>query len=86
MRGSEIHAAEGGLGEGADGKDKVRGTRTSNGVKIWGKVNVSLLANAVNDRGVFLVDARALGTAQHIQRHVFQLDAQIFVNRSSEIT
>jgi hypothetical protein len=35
-------------------------------------MKVSLLANAVDDRGVFLVDARAFCTAQHFQSHIFQ--------------
>jgi hypothetical protein len=42
--------------------------------------DVGLLANAVDDGGVFLVNAGAFCTAQHVQGYVFQLDAQVFRN------
>ncbi len=40
--------------------------------------SISGLAGAVNDGGVVLVDGDALGLAQILELHAFQLDAQIF--------
>ena len=37
-----------------------------------------LLARPVDDRGVFLLDADALGLAEHLDGHVLELDAEIF--------
>src|SRR5437667_3255663 len=44
-------------------------------------LNVGLLAGAVDDRGVFLVDHHLLGAAEHLQRDVLELDAEIFRDR-----
>ena len=41
-------------------------------------LDVGLLAGTVDDRGVLLVDADALGAAQHVERHVLELDAEVF--------
>ncbi len=41
-------------------------------------LDVSLGASTVDDRGGFLVDANPLGAAEHLQGHVFQLDAEFF--------
>ena len=38
----------------------------------------ALLAGAVDDRGVLLVDAHALGAAEHRERDVLELDAEVF--------
>ena len=38
-------------------------------------LDVVLLAGTVDNRGVFLFDADALGAAQHVKRHVLDLDA-----------
>src|SRR4051794_6357701 len=43
--------------------------------------DVGLLAGAVDDRGVFLVDHHLLGAAEHGDRDVLHLDAEIFRNR-----
>jgi hypothetical protein len=40
--------------------------------------DVFLLAGAVDDGRVVLVDGNALGFAQHVHRDVFQLDAEVF--------
>src|SRR5262249_52156453 len=47
------------------------------------RLDVGLLAGAVDDRGVLLVDHHLLGTAQHGDRDVLELDAEIFTNRLS---
>src|SRR5437667_661832 len=44
-------------------------------------LNVGLLAGAVDDRGVFLVDHHLLGAAEHLQGDVLELDAEIFRDR-----
>ena len=41
-------------------------------------LDVGLLAGAVDDRGVLLLDPHPLGTAEHVERHVLELDAEIF--------
>src|SRR3954449_1080601 len=43
--------------------------------------DVRLLAGAVDDRGVFLVDHHLLGAAEHGDRDVLHLDAEIFRDR-----
>src|ERR1700743_468394 len=43
--------------------------------------DVGLLAGTVDDRGVLLVDHHLLGAAEHLQRHVLELDAEIFRDR-----
>ncbi len=40
--------------------------------------DVGLLAGAVDDRGVFLLDADPLGAAEHLEGHVLELDAEVF--------
>src|SRR3569623_2778134 len=45
------------------------------------RLDVGLLAGAVDDRGVLLVDRLLLGAAEHVDRHVLQLDAEIFRDR-----
>ena len=40
--------------------------------------DVLLLAGAVDDRGVFLLDADALGAAEHVEGDVLELDAEVF--------
>ena len=45
------------------------------------RLDVGLLAGAVDDRGVFLVDHHLLGAAEHVQRDVLELDAEIFGDR-----
>src|SRR5258706_11265455 len=42
--------------------------------------DVVLLAGAVDDRGVVLGDAHALGRAHHVQLHVLELDPEIFAD------
>src|SRR4051812_25854831 len=44
-------------------------------------LDVGLLARAVDDRGVFLVDHHLLGAAEHGERDVLELDAEIFADR-----
>src|SRR5579863_228305 len=39
--------------------------------------DVGLLAGAVDDRGVLLLDSHALGLAEHLERDVLELDAEI---------
>src|SRR4029450_195699 len=43
-------------------------------------LDVLLLAGAVDDGGVVLVDMDALGGAQHVERDVLELDAEIFAD------
>src|SRR5204863_8360599 len=38
---------------------------------------VALLARAVDDRGVFLLDDDLLGLAEHVERDVLELDAEV---------
>src|SRR6266403_2067608 len=45
------------------------------------RLDVGLLAGAVDDRGVLLVDHHLLGAAEHLQRDVLHLDAEIFRDR-----
>src|SRR6516165_3365958 len=45
------------------------------------RLDVGLLAGTVDDRGVLLVDHHLLGAAEHVERHVLQLDAEIFRDR-----
>ena len=40
-------------------------------------LDVLLLAGAVDDRGVLLLDAHLLGLAEHVERDVLELDAEI---------
>ena len=40
-----------------------------------------LLAGAVDDRGVLLLDAHPLGAAEHVEGHVLELDAEVFGDR-----
>ncbi len=42
--------------------------------------DVGLGTATVNDCGVFLGDRNALGCAEHVEGHVFQLDAEVFGN------
>src|SRR6266851_1497695 len=44
-------------------------------------LDVGLLAGAVDDGGVLLVDHHLLGAAEHLQRDVLELDAEIFRDR-----
>src|SRR6478672_11148802 len=44
-------------------------------------LDVGLLAGAVDDGGVFLVDHHLLGAAEHGERDVLELDAEIFRDR-----
>src|SRR5690606_5556744 len=41
-------------------------------------LDLGLLAGAVDDRGVLLLDAHALGAAEHVETHVLELDAEVF--------
>ena len=43
-------------------------------------LDVLLLARAVDDGGVVLVDMHLLGGAQHVERHVLELDAEILAD------
>src|SRR5882762_5514600 len=45
------------------------------------RLDVGLLAGAVDDGGVLLVDHHLLGAAEHLQRDVLHLDAEIFRDR-----
>src|SRR5450631_4852645 len=45
------------------------------------RLDVGLLAGAVDDGGVFLVDHHLLGAAQHLDGDVLELDAEIFRDR-----
>jgi hypothetical protein len=40
-------------------------------------LDVGLLAGAVDDRGVVLGDGHAFGAAQHLHRHVLELDVEV---------
>jgi hypothetical protein len=42
------------------------------------RLDVGLLAGAVDDGGVLLVDHHLLGLAKHGERHFLELDAEIF--------
>src|SRR5437763_1308432 len=42
------------------------------------RLDVRLLAGAVDDRRALLVDAHLLGGAEHVERDVFELDAELF--------
>ena len=42
------------------------------------RLDVGLLAGAVDDRGVLLVDHHLLGAAEHGERDVLELDAEVF--------
>src|SRR5262249_48681958 len=44
-------------------------------------LDVRLLAGAVDDRGVLLLDHHLLGATEHGERHVLQLDAEVFRDR-----
>jgi hypothetical protein len=46
-------------------------------------LDVGLLAGAVDDRRVFLLDHHPLGLAQHIERDILKLDAEVFGDRLS---
>ena len=48
---------------------------------IDARLDVGLLADAVDDRGVLLVDQHLLGLAKHGERHFLELDAEIFRDR-----
>src|ERR1700693_2268839 len=45
------------------------------------RLDVGLLAGAVDDGGVLLVDHHLLGTTEHGERHVLHLDAEVFRDR-----
>src|SRR4029077_4303638 len=45
------------------------------------RLDVGLLAGAVDDGGVFLVDHHLLGAAEHLQGDVLELDAEVFRDR-----
>src|SRR6202023_1661140 len=45
------------------------------------RLDVSLLAGAVDDRGVLLVDDHLLGAAKHVEGDVLELDAEVFRDR-----
>src|SRR5260221_13140676 len=45
------------------------------------RLDVGLLAGAVDDGGVLLVDHHLLGAAEHVERDVLELDAEIFRDR-----
>src|SRR5215208_6060331 len=44
-------------------------------------LDIRLLAGAVDDRRVLLLDAHALGAPEHLERHVLELDAEVFRDR-----
>src|SRR5262249_16828661 len=44
-------------------------------------LDVDLLAGAADDRGVLLLDHHLLGATEHAERHVLQLDAEVFGDR-----
>src|ERR1700751_854795 len=46
-------------------------------------LDVLLLARAVDDRGILLVDHHLLRAAEHVQRNVLEFDAEIFADRST---
>src|SRR5208282_3582413 len=43
-------------------------------------LDVVLLAGPVDDRRVLLLDPQLLGLAQHVERHVFELDAEVLAD------
>src|SRR6185437_932601 len=45
------------------------------------RFDVSLLAGTVDDGGILLVDHHLLGAAEHLQRDVLELDAEVFADR-----
>src|SRR6266702_6295539 len=45
------------------------------------RFDVGLLAGAVDDRGVLLVDHHLLGATEHVERDVLELDAEVFRDR-----
>src|SRR5262245_48786611 len=45
------------------------------------RFDVGFLAGAVDDRRVLLVDHHLLGTAEHVDRDVLELDAEVFTDR-----
>src|SRR5207302_2251854 len=45
------------------------------------RLDVGLLAGAVDDRGVLLVDDHLLGAAEHVERNILELDAEVFRDR-----
>src|SRR5215472_14783960 len=46
-------------------------------------LDVLLLAGAVDNRGVLLIDHHFLGAAEHVQRDVLELDAEILADRGA---
>src|SRR2546421_7583291 len=48
---------------------------------VHASLDVSFLASAADDGGVFLVDHHLLGAAKHVERDVLELDAEIFRDR-----
>ena len=52
---------------------------------IWATraFDIGFLPGAVDDRGVFLVDAHALGPPQHVERDLFELDAQVLGDQAA---
>src|SRR5205807_8529596 len=44
-------------------------------------LDVLLFTGAVDDRRRFLVDVHPLGAAEHLERYIFQLDAEFFGNQ-----
>src|SRR3954452_4509321 len=40
-------------------------------------LDVRLLARAIDDRGILLLDAHALSAPEHVERHVLELDAEV---------
>ena len=47
------------------------------------RLDVGLLAGAIDDRGVFLLDANLLGLAKHLERHVLELDAKVLGDQTA---
>src|SRR5947209_8812889 len=45
---------------------------------VGARDDVFFLTGTVDDRRIFLFDAHALGAAEHVERHVFELDAEVF--------
>ena len=45
------------------------------------RLDIALLASAVDDRGVLLIDHQLLGLAKHGERDILELNAEIFANR-----
>src|SRR6266699_478710 len=48
---------------------------------LHARLDVGLLAGAVDDRGVLLVDHQLLGAAEHREVDVLELDAEVFRDR-----